>query len=96
MFAFDRDTAVLVAVAICVFATVYMYSQYKKTNESIEEFREALADKQKPMVSLERPRPAPWASKIPVEVKKVVPSPVVEKKTEKPSSPVITEEESSE
>lgn len=96
MFAFDRDTAVLIAVAICVFATVYMYSQYKKTNESIEEFREALADKQKPMVSLERPRPAPWASKIPVEVKKVVPSPVVEKKTEKPSSPVITEEESSE
>lgn len=96
MFAFDRDTAVLVAVAICVFATVYMYSQYKKTNESIEEFREALADKQKPMVSLERPRPAPWASKIPVEVKKVVPSPVVEEKTEKPSPPVITEEESSE
>lgn len=94
MFAFDRDTAVLVAVAICVFATVYMYSQYKKTNESIEEFREALADKQKPMVSLERPRPAPWASKIPAEVKKV-PIPVVEEKTEKPPSPVITEEESS-
>ena len=95
MFAFDRDTAVLVAVAICVFATIYMYSQHKKTNESIEEFREALADKQKPMVSLERPRPAPWASKIPVEVKKVVPIPVVEEKTEKPA-PVITEEESSE
>lgn len=94
MFAFDRDTAVLVAVAICVFATIYMYSQHKKTNESIEEFREALADKQKPMVSLERPRPAPWASKIPVEVKKV-PTPVVEEKTEKPT-PVITESESSE
>jgi hypothetical protein len=94
MFAFDRDTAVLVAVAICVFATVYMYSQHKKTNESIEEFREALADKQKPMVSLERPRPAPWASKIPMEVKKV-PTPVVEEKTEKPT-PVITESESSE
>jgi|TARA_B110000444_G_scaffold175065_1_gene163741 hypothetical protein len=94
MFAFDRDTAVLVAVAICVFATMYMYSQHKKTNESIEEFREALADKQKPMVSLERPRPAPWASKIPVEVKKV-PIPVVEEKTEKPT-PVITESESSE
>jgi len=71
-----------------------MYSQHKKTNESIEEFREALADKQKPMVSLERPRPAPWASKIPVEVKKV-PIPVVEEKTEKPT-PVITESESSE
>ena len=94
MFAFDRDTAVLVAVAFCVFATMYMYSQHKKTNESIEEFREALADKQKPMVSLERPRPAPWASKIPVEVKKV-PIPVVEEKTEKPT-PVITESESSE
>ena len=94
MFAFDRDTAVLVAVAICVFATMYMYSQHKKTNESIEEFREALADKQKPMVSLERPRPAPWASKIPMEVKKV-PIPVVEVKTEKPT-PVITESESSE
>lgn len=94
MFAFDRDTAVLVAVAICVFATIYMYSQHKKTNESIEEFREALADKQKPMVSLERPRPAPWASKIPVEVKKV-PIPVVEEKTEK-TTPVITESESSE
>ena len=94
MFAFDRDTAVLVAVAICVIATMYMYSQHKKTNESIEEFREALADKQKPMVSLERPRPAPWASKIPVEVKKV-PIPVVEEKTEKPT-PVITESESSE
>ena len=94
MFAFDRDTAVLVAVAICVFATIYMYSQHKKTNESIEELREALADKQKPMVSLERPRPAPWASKIPVEVKKV-PIPVVEEKTEKPT-PVITESESSE
>ena len=94
MFAFARDTAVLVADAICVFASIYMYSQHKKTNESIEEFREALADKQKPMVSLERPRPAPWASKIPVEVKKV-PIPVVEEKTEKPT-PVITESESSE
>ena len=94
MFACDCDTAVLVAVAFCVFATMYMYSQHKKTNESIEEFREALADKQKPMVSLERPRPAPWASKIPVEVKKV-PIPVVEEKTEKPT-PVITESESSE
>tara|TARA_B100000768_G_scaffold158523_1_gene157141 strand:- start:1521 stop:1808 length:288 start_codon:yes stop_codon:yes gene_type:complete len=95
MFAFDRDTAVLVAVAICVFATMYMYSQHKKTNESIEEFREALADKQKPMVSLERPRPAPWASKIPVEVKKV-PTPVVEEKTEKPTPVIVTESESSE
>tara|TARA_B110000305_G_scaffold207604_1_gene239239 strand:- start:6944 stop:7162 length:219 start_codon:yes stop_codon:yes gene_type:complete len=72
-----------------------MYSQHKKTNESIEEFREALADKQKPMVSLERPRPAPWASKIPVEVKKV-PTPVVEEKTEKPTPIVVTELESSE
>lgn len=95
MFAFDRDTAVLVAVAICVFATMYMYSQHKKTNESIEEFREALADKQKPMVSLERPRPAPWAAKIPVEVKKV-PTPVVEEKTEKPTPVIVTESESSE
>tara|TARA_R110001599_G_scaffold340165_2_gene560263 strand:- start:1026 stop:1313 length:288 start_codon:yes stop_codon:yes gene_type:complete len=95
MFAFDRDTAVLVAVAICVFATMYMYSQHKKTNESIEEFREALADKQKPMVSLERPRPAPWASKIPMEVKKV-PTPVVEEKTEKPTPVIVTESESSE
>ena len=95
MFAFDRDTAVLVAVAICVFATMYMYSQHKKTNESIEEFREALADKQKPMVSLERPRPAPWASKIPVEVKKV-PTPAVEEKTEKPTPIIVTESESSE
>ena len=52
MFAFDRDTATLVAVVVCVVATVYLFRELKKTKE---ELSSAIAEKQQPVVYMEPP-----------------------------------------
>ena len=36
MFSFDRDTATIVAVAICIAATFYLYKEVKKTREELK------------------------------------------------------------
>ena len=36
MFTFDRDTAMIVAVIMCIAASVYMYKELKTTKEEME------------------------------------------------------------
>jgi hypothetical protein len=36
MLTFDRDTAIIVAIAVCVAATIYMYLELKNTKEEME------------------------------------------------------------
>ena len=36
MLTFDRDTAIIVAIVVCVAATVYMYLELKNTKEEME------------------------------------------------------------
>ena len=45
MFTFDRDTATLVAIVVCIAATAYLYRELKKTRE---EFTTALAGQEEP------------------------------------------------
>lgn len=53
MFAFDRETATIVAVVVCVAATIYLFRELKKTKE---ELSTAIAKKQQPVVYMEPPR----------------------------------------
>lgn len=79
MFAFDRDTATLVAVAVCIAATVYLFKELKKTKE---EFTTAMAEKhQQSVVYTEVPHlapdpvvstPEPTPPKVPVTRRKSV------------------------
>lgn len=59
MFAFDRDTATIVAIVLCIAATAYLFRELKKTKE---EFAIALAERA-PQVTfaepLEVPEPPP-------------------------------------
>lgn len=52
MFAFDRDTATLVAVVVCVAATVYLFRELRRTRE---ELTSAIAEKQQPVIYMEPP-----------------------------------------
>jgi hypothetical protein len=54
MFAFDRDTATLVAVVVCVAATVYLFRELRRTRE---ELTSAIAEKQQPVIYMEPPPP---------------------------------------
>lgn len=61
MFTFDRDTATLVAVVVCIAATAYLYRELKKTKE---EFTTAMAEKHQPLMFMgtqEYEAPAPPA-----------------------------------
>lgn len=68
MFAFDRDTATLVAVVVCIAATVYLFRELKKTKE---ELTSAIAEKQQPVVFMEPPStaPEPTPAQVPAPVK---------------------------
>ena len=68
MFAFDRDTATLVAVVVCVVATVYLFRELKKTKE---ELSSAIAEKQQPVVYMEPPSVA--AAPVPEQAPAVKP-----------------------
>lgn len=39
MFAFDRETATLVAAVLCVAATIYIYNEFKKNRQDMEFLR---------------------------------------------------------
>jgi hypothetical protein len=85
MFAFDRETATMVAVVVCIAATVYMFREMRKTKD---ELSAAIAAKQQPIVYMEptpvaaapleepapepAPAPAPPPSKPPTTRKKQV------------------------
>ena len=85
MFAFDRDTATLVAVVVCVAATVYLFRELKKTKE---ELSSAIAEKQQPVVYMEPPSVA--AAPVP----EPVPAPAVAAKTRAKKQVTIAEPES--
>ena len=70
MFAFDRDTATLVAVVVCVAATVYLFRELKKTRE---ELTSAIAEKQQPVMYIEPPVVA--AAPVPEPTPVVAPAP---------------------
>ena len=40
MFTFDRDTATIVAVLMCIVATVYMYRELNKTKTEMDNVRD--------------------------------------------------------
>jgi hypothetical protein len=69
MFAFDRDTATLVAIVVCIAATAYLFRELKKTRE---EFTAAIAEKQQPVMYMAPepvelapvPAPEPVAPKV--------------------------------
>ena len=63
MFTFDRDTATLVAIVVCIAATAYLYRELKKTRE---EFTTALAGQEEPEP------PAPVMPPPPPQVPKVM------------------------
>ena len=44
MFSFDRDTAVIAAVVVCIVATLYMYREFGKTKNDLYEMKN-LVDK---------------------------------------------------
>ena len=39
MFAFDRETATIVAAVLCLVATLYIYNEFKKNRQDMEEFK---------------------------------------------------------
>lgn len=85
MFAFDRETATLVAAVLCVAATIYIYNEFKKNRQDMEEFKNTVNEKPRPVI-VERPSRIQLV-KTPVEK----PSPVGKEEPKK-----ITVEESSE
>jgi len=56
MFTFDRDTATIVAVLMCIVATVYMYRELNKTKTEMEGVKGFYGNL---MAHLSRPAPTP-------------------------------------
>jgi hypothetical protein len=81
MFTLDRDTATIVAVLMCIVATIYMYRELNKTKSEMEGVKGFYGNL---MTHLSRPAPK-YVSE--VEIQK---EPVLETQVEE------TEEESSE
>ena len=54
MFAFDRETATIVAAVLCLVATLYIYNEFKKNRQDMEEFKNTVNEKQRPLI-VERP-----------------------------------------
>ena len=50
MFAFDRETATLMAAVLCVAATIYIYNEFKKNRQDMEEFKNTVNEKQRPVI----------------------------------------------
>lgn len=55
MFTFDRETATIVAVVICIAASAYLFNELRKTKTDVEGFKSALAEKQQPVMFMGRP-----------------------------------------
>ena len=70
MFSFDRDTATIIAVAVCIAATFYLYKEVKKTRE---ELKSVIASKSEP-VQVPAPVPVQVPAPVPVPVPAVEPA----------------------
>ena len=42
MFTFDRETALLVTVAVCVIASIYMYRELRRSKDDITQIKDVL------------------------------------------------------
>ena len=82
MFAFDRDTATLVATVVCIAATIYLYRELKKTRD---ELTTAITAKQQPVVFME-PSPAVAAAPVPEPEPAPAPAPAPAPPVAKPMS----------
>lgn len=91
MFAFDRDTATLVAVVVCIAATAYLFRELKKTKE---EFTAAMADKQQPVMYMSPPQMVAAPVEPTPEPEPAAPPPKV--MTTRKKAVTIAEKESSE
>jgi hypothetical protein len=60
MFTFDRETATIAVVIVCIAATLYMYRELKMTKD---EFTAAIALKQRPVMYLNPDQPTTGAVK---------------------------------
>jgi len=95
MFAFDRDTATIVAVVVCVAATVYLFRELKKTKE---ELTTAINEKQQPVVYMEPPSiaAAPVPEPEPTPAPAPAPAPAVKSTTTRGKKHVTIAEPESE
>ena len=77
MFAFDRETATIVAAVLCLVATL-IYNEFKKNRQDMEEFKNTVNEKQRPVI-VERPsriqlvkapveKPSPIGKEEPVKI----------------------------
>ena len=64
MLTFDRDTAIIVAIVVCVAATVYMYLELKNTKEEMEGVK-GVNGKITSLLSNIRQIPAPQSVQVP-------------------------------
>ena len=98
MFTFDRETATIVAVVICIAASAYLFNELKKTKSDVEGFKSALAEKQQPVMFMGRPPSVAAMPLDPEPEQEAEPTPTV---TPTPVKPMTTrkkvaEKESSE
>ena len=63
MFTFDRDNATIVAVLMCIVATIYMYRELNKTKSEMDNVKGFYGNL---MTHLSRPPPPPQVKSIPV------------------------------
>ena len=54
MFTFDRDTAIVAAVAVCIVATIFLYREFGKTKNDLYEMKN-LVDKHDSFMYSEEP-----------------------------------------
>ena len=90
MFAFDRDTATLVAIVVCVAATAYLFRELKKTRE---ELTSAIAEKQQPVMYMEPPSIAATPVPEPTPAPPPAPAPAAKPMTTRKKQVTITEPE---
>lgn len=90
MFAFDRDTATLVAIVVCVAATAYLFRELKKTRE---ELTSAIAEKQQPVMYMEPPSIAAAPVPEPTPAPAPAPAPAAKPMTTRKKQVTITEPE---
>ena len=84
MFTFDRDTAIIAAVAVCIVATIFLYREFSKTKNDLYEMKN-LVDKHDSYMYSEEPDDVGDYVEV-VEQPEVQETPPI-----KPSQPVVAQ-----
>lgn len=84
MFTFDRDTAIIAAVAVCIVATVFLYREFGKTKNDLYEMKN-LVDKHDSFMYSEEP------DDVGEYVEVAEQSEVQETPPNKPSQPIVAQ-----